>query len=311
MDIDIDSAETQIAYFIQSQNVGEKTKTKMAARLKDSINFMAGLGVGIFDTPSQAHYGRLNEHLHTLTQPKGKHKGQPYSESVIKDWQKLTEKFYRWNGNSSADSQISIQDFESAAVPDNKNSTEEPEQKRPNGGEDSPSACQQQEETFDAPTGGENDADETQYTQHSVDTSTGDEALPLRNFTLGSAVDTPTGGEETITNNTEGEKTMTDTQTINSENSTITAQHPQSTVDAVRKAGRPETTGRSEKFTLYMTPALWKKIRMLADLDEDNITDFLNNVLEDYCDNERQDDLDFLYTLERKKEERRLKKAAG
>ena len=107
--------------------------------------------------------------------------------------------------------------------------------------------------------------------------------------------------------------------TIPAENSAITAEpaivqpeaQPQAsfTVKASRKPGRPETTGRSEKFTLYMTPELWKKITMLADLDEKTITDFLNNVLEYYCDNKRAEDLDFLYSLERKKQEHRLQKA--
>ena len=112
---------------------------------------------------------------------------------------------------------------------------------------------------------------------------------------------------------------MTDTQTMTADNSAVTAEHkivqqeaqPQapSTVEASRKPGRPETTGRSEKFTLYMTPELWKKITMLADLDEVKITDLMNEALEYYCENERSEDIAFLYTLERRKQERRLQKA--
>ena len=254
--MDNDIIEAQIAPFIQSKNVDDKTKNKMTYRLRMSIHFMADLGVGIFDIPSEAQYHKLNEHLHTLIQPRGKHKGQKFSESVIKDWYNLTEKFYDRNGKRSDDSnatesQITIPEFETESVPDGKT----------NSTEISPTVRENNTEYHKSP---------------------------------------------------KGEHYMTDTQTFNPENSAVTAEttaETVSTVEAVRKPGRPETTGRTEKFTLYMTPALWKKIRMLADLDEDNITEFLNYVLEDYCNNERKEDLEFLYGLERIKQERRLKKS--
>lgn len=258
-----DIVEAEITSFIQSKDVEKKTKDKWEARLKESVHFMADLGVGIFDIPSKAQYDKLNEHLHTLIQSRGKHKGKNFSESVITDWKKLTEKFYDRNAKRSVtktttEPQISIPEFEAAPVPD--------------------------EQT------------------HSTD------------FSHTVSYDT------TADNNNipKGEKNMTDNQTIPAENSALTAEavqtaqpQPLSPVKASRKPGRPETTGRTEKFTLYMTPELWKKIRMLADLDEDNITDFLNTILEDYCDNERKEDLEFLYSLERRKQERRLQKARG
>lgn len=254
--MDEETLTAEINSFIQSKNVDEKTKDKMTSRLKQSIHFMADLGVGIFDIPSKAQYDKLNEYLHTLIQPRGKHKGQKFSESVIRDWKNLTEKFYDRNGKRSdlktiPEPQITIPEFEAASVPDGKTNS-------------------------------------TEFSHTVSEATTDNHNIP------------------------KGEKNMTDNQTINAENSALTAeavQTPSSPVKEIRKAGRPESTGRSEKFTLYMTPELWKKIRMLADLDEDNITDFMNIILENYCDNERSEDLEFLYGLERIKQERRLKKS--
>lgn len=80
-----------------------------------------------------------------------------------------------------------------------------------------------------------------------------------------------------------------------------------SPVEAEKKPGRPKSTNRTSKFTLYMTDELMKKINLLADLDETTSTDLMNHVLEDYCDNSRADDMNFLYELERRKQERRQK----
>lgn len=82
---------------------------------------------------------------------------------------------------------------------------------------------------------------------------------------------------------------------------------PLLTVEAEKKPGRPKSTNRTAKFTLYMTDELMKKINLLADLDETTSTDLMNHVLEDYCDNSRADDMNFLYELERRKQERRQK----
>ena len=254
--MDKDTLEAEIASFIQSKDVDEKTKDKMTSRLRESIHFMADLGVSIFDTPSKALYDRLNEYLHTLIQPRGKNKGQHFSDSVIRDWKNLTEKFYNRNGKRSDDSvQLVIAEAESI------------------------------------------------------------EATPASTERESITADTDRGAQHAHTDTQKGEPNMT------TENSAVSAEtlpvptqpeaQPQapSTVEASRKPGRPETTGRSEKFTLYMTPELWKKITMLADLDEVKITDLMNDALEYYCENERSDDLAFLYTLERRKQERRLQKA--
>ncbi len=256
--MDEETLTAEINSFIQSKNVDEKTKDKMTSRLKQSIHFMADLGVGIFDIPSKAQYDKLNEYLHTLIQPRGKHKGQKFSESVIRDWKNLTEKFYDRNGKRSDDkttteSQISIPEFEAAPVPDDQtNSTEIP---------------------------------------HTVseDTTADNNDIP------------------------KGEHYMTeyDNSAVTAEAVQTTQPQPLSPVKASRKPGRPETTGRTEKFTLYMTPELWKKITMLADLDEAKITDLMNYALEYYCEKERSEDLEFLYSLERRKQERRLLKARG
>lgn len=253
-----DIVEAEITSFIQSKDVEKKTKDKWEARLKESVHFMADLGVGIFDIPSKAQYDKLNEHLHTLIQSRGKHKGKNFSESVITDWKKLTEKFYDRNDKRSdlktnPEPQITIPEFEAASVPDGKTNS-------------------------------------TEFSHTVSEAMTDNHKIP------------------------KGEKNMTDNQTINAENSALTAeavQNPSSTVKEVRKAGRPESTGRSEKFTLYMTPELWKKITMLADLDEVKITDLMNYALEYYCEKERSEDIAFLYTLERRKQERREQKARG
>ena len=120
MDSELLTAE--INAFIKSKNVDDKTKDKMTSRLMQSINFMADLGVGIFDIPNNDQIQQLDDYLHTLIQPRGKHKGQNFSESVIRDWKNLTEKFYYRNSNSSApktttEPQISIPEFEAAPVP--------------------------------------------------------------------------------------------------------------------------------------------------------------------------------------------------
>ena len=78
-----------------------------------------------------------------------------------------------------------------------------------------------------------------------------------------------------------------------------------SPVEANKQAGRPKSTNRTAKFTLYMTDELMKKINLLADLDETTSTELMNHVLEDYCNNTRADDMNFLYELERRKQERR------
>ncbi len=237
--MDEEILNSEINSFIQSKDVDDKTKDKMTYRLIQSVHFMADLGVEISDIPSNAHYDKLNEYLHTLIQPRGKHKGEIFSDSVIRDWVNITKKFYNRNGklyddSNTTESQIAITELEAV--------------------------------------------------------------------------------NHAITENTKGD-THDMTTTNENMNSVVSADpepeqpQPFSPVEAVRKPGRPETTGRTEKFTLYMTPELWKKITMLADLDEVKITDLMNDALEYYCEKERSEDIAFLYTLERSKQEHRRQKA--
>ena len=254
MDSELLTAE--INTFIKSKNVNDKTKDKMTSRLMQSINFMADLGVGIFDIPNNDQIQQLDDYLHTLIQPRGKHKGQNFSESVITDWKNLTKKFYDRNGKpfvpkTATEPQITIPEFEAAPVHEGK--------------QNSPEFSHTVSEVFTADNN----------------------------------------------NIPKGEHYMTDNQTITAEAVQTSQPQTSSPVKEIRKAGRPESTGRSEKFTLYMTPELWKKIQMLADLDEVKITDLMNYALEYYCEKEREEDLAFLDSLERQKQERRQQKSRG
>ena len=60
-----------------------------------------------------------------------------------------------------------------------------------------------------------------------------------------------------------------------------------------RPAGRPRTTGRSEKFTLYMTADTMKNLNIIANYDNETITDLLNNIVEKYIIT-REDDIEFV-----------------
>ena len=59
------------------------------------------------------------------------------------------------------------------------------------------------------------------------------------------------------------------------------------------RPGRPRTTGRSEKFTLYMTADTMKNLIIIADYDNETITDLLNNIVEKYIIT-REDDIEFV-----------------
>ena len=59
------------------------------------------------------------------------------------------------------------------------------------------------------------------------------------------------------------------------------------------RPGRPRTTGRSEKFTLYMTANTMKNLSIIADYDNETITDLLNNIVEKYIIT-REDDIEFV-----------------
>ena len=59
------------------------------------------------------------------------------------------------------------------------------------------------------------------------------------------------------------------------------------------RLGRPRTTGRSEKFTLYMTADTMKNLSIIANYDNETITDLLNNIVEKYIIT-REDDIEFV-----------------
>lgn len=68
------------------------------------------------------------------------------------------------------------------------------------------------------------------------------------------------------------------------------------------KGGRPISTNRSERFTLYMNADVLKEITSLANLDNLTVTDLMNNLLTEYIDKRRKD-IEFMKELERMKAE--------
>ena len=71
------------------------------------------------------------------------------------------------------------------------------------------------------------------------------------------------------------------------------------------KGGRPVSTNRSERFTLYMNADVLKNITILANYDNLSVTDLMNNTLVDLIE-QRRSDIDFMTEFERRKEERKL-----
>lgn len=71
------------------------------------------------------------------------------------------------------------------------------------------------------------------------------------------------------------------------------------------KGGRPVSTNRSERFTLYMNADVLKDITILANYDNLSVTDLMNNTLVDLIE-QRRSDIDFMTEFERRKEERKL-----
>ncbi len=51
-----------------------------------------------------------------------------------------------------------------------------------------------------------------------------------------------------------------------------------------QKRGRPQKTGREEKFTLYMTTERMNNLQMLSKAYKVTITDILNNLIDQYCE---------------------------
>ena len=79
-------------------------------------------------------------------------------------------------------------------------------------------------------------------------------------------------------------------------------------IDALAKksAGRPRTTGRTEKFTLYMTADVMENLNIVAGYDNITLTDLLNNIVENYI-NTREDDINWVKDIDKQKELRKLR----
>ena len=60
------------------------------------------------------------------------------------------------------------------------------------------------------------------------------------------------------------------------------AESPEKSME--QKRGRPQKTGREEKFTLYMTTERMNNLQMLSKAYKVTITDILNNLIDQYCD---------------------------
>lgn len=75
---------------------------------------------------------------------------------------------------------------------------------------------------------------------------------------------------------------------------------------AKKSAGRPRTTGRTEKFTLYMTADIMENLNIVAGYDNITLTDLLNNIVENYI-NTREDDINWVKDIDKQKELRKLR----
>lgn len=74
-----------------------------------------------------------------------------------------------------------------------------------------------------------------------------------------------------------------------------------------RKVGKPVTTGRSEKFSLYVTKETAKQIEALRIYDEIDLQDLLNEAIQVYFQT-RNDDLDFLKSQEQARQQRKAQR---
>lgn len=76
-----------------------------------------------------------------------------------------------------------------------------------------------------------------------------------------------------------------------------------------RERGKPVTTGRSEKLTLYLTPQTFNRLDDLRKYDEANLQDLLNEAIEVYFKS-REDDMRFLQEQEEARRARKAQKAS-
>ena len=72
----------------------------------------------------------------------------------------------------------------------------------------------------------------------------------------------------------------------------------QETKEHKNKGGRPISTNRSERFTLYMNADILKDITTLAKLKKLTVTDLMNNLLTSYVEKHRKD-IEFMEGIER------------
>lgn len=68
--------------------------------------------------------------------------------------------------------------------------------------------------------------------------------------------------------------------------------------ESTKRKGRPKTTGRREKFTLYMTAENLLKLQELSNVYNTTVTEILNNLIERYC----EDNSAILETVKQQKE---------
>lgn len=110
---------------------------------------------------------------------------------------------------------------------------------------------------------------------------------------------------------TENKASQANDTTQNSNENTEATSLPHTNEDhetpVKKSAGRPKTTGRTEKFTLYMTAETMENLNIIASYDNGTVTDLLNNIVESYIST-REDDINWVKDFEKMKEERKHKK---
>ena len=74
-----------------------------------------------------------------------------------------------------------------------------------------------------------------------------------------------------------------------------------------RRVGKPVTTGRSEKISLYLTKETYRQLEALRIYDEIDLQDLLNEAIQVYFET-RADDLEFLQRQAQARQERKARK---
>ena len=97
---------------------------------------------------------------------------------------------------------------------------------------------------------------------------------------------------------------MAQTDTPPSINQEAKNEQPQNTE---RRVGKPVTTGRSEKISLYLTKETYRQLEALRIYDEIDLQDLLNEAIQVYFET-RADDLEFLQRQAQARQERKARK---